>query len=189
MSRFAPPSADDQFWARAFAVMTRPSKAVRTFSMICNGLFYLTLSAFLGFIGQQIWDRSQPPVSYVGNWADPRGVSPGGAVKVWTKLVRHKRCRYAVSWSVTDSRSMVSYFGPVFQDAPGEASPDVQPPFGLEYQTPSIMASGLATLRITLRGNCPGNYLDDWWPVVIEVPPVTFDVSDQPHDLSPGAHP
>ncbi len=186
-----PPTADEAFYARALGVMTRPGRVVRTIGALANAAFYLSVAAFVGFVGAQAWDRSQLPFTYLRAWADPHRIGPGEPVKVWVSIVRHKRCAYAVTWSVTDSRSMVSYFGPVFQQAPGDTSPTPQAPYGLDYVTPPVMAPGPATLRVTLRGECPGNYLDNWWPVTIDMPPVPFDVAAPTHDLAPshGAKP
>ena len=47
------------------------------------------------------------------------------------------------------------------------------------------MAPGPATIRISLRGECPGNWLDDWWPVQVEMPPVQFTVAPSTHDAAP----
>ena len=38
---------------------------------------------------------------------------------------------------------------------------------------------GPATLRVNLRGECPGNYLDNWAPVSIDMPPVQFEVVER----------
>ena len=113
---------------RSFVIAVRNSNVVRTLVSIANAAFYLSLSLFLGFIAEQLWDRAQVPFEYVNEWADPKLVAPGEPVRVWVKIIRHKRCRYAISWSITDSTNMVSYFGPITQEAPGDPSPLPLPP-------------------------------------------------------------
>ena len=123
MNLFSPPADDEQFYVRALTVLSRPSRVVRTIGALANAAFYLTVAGFLGFLAQQAWDRSQVPFTYLREWADPKVISPGDPVRVWVEIVRHKRCAYQITWSVTDAKSMVSYFGPLYQQAPGDPSP------------------------------------------------------------------
>lgn len=135
---------------------------------------------------------SPTPVTILRTWADPHVVVAGTPVRQWVELVRHRRCTYATTWTVTDSSSMVHAFGPIIRVAPGEAGPTPQPAFGIEFATPANMAPGPATLRVSLRGECPENVLDDWWPRVVDMPPVEFDAVARPvppHDASPGVAP
>ena len=170
------PSADARFYARALGILTRPGRIVRTIGTLANAAFYLALTASLGFLGEQAWDRAQPPVTILRAWADPHAVVAGTPVRQWVEIVRHRRCTYSTSWTVTDATNMVHHFGPVVRVAPGEAGPNPQPAFGVEFATPPGMTPGPATLRVTLRGECPDNVLDDWWPRQIDLPPVAFEV-------------
>lgn len=182
----APPSADEQFYARALSVLSRPGRVVRTVAAVANVLFYLSVTAFTGFLAEQAWDRSRPPVTVLRAWADPRAVVAGTPVRQWVEIVRHRRCTYETTWSVTDSTGMVTHYGPVTRVAPGDPSPLPQPPRGTEFATPASMAPGPATLRVTMRGECPDNVLDDWFPRQVDMPPVEFEVeAAPPHDRAP----
>ena len=93
-----------------------------------------------------------------------------------------------MSWTVTDSSNMVHAFGPVVRVAPGEAGPLPHPAFGIKFATPAGMTAGPATLRVSLRGECPENVLDDWWPRQVDMPPMEFDAVARPvppHDAAP----
>ena len=192
MSLFRPAPPEEQFYARALAVLTRPGRAVRTVAALANAAFYLALTCSIGFVGEQLWDRSQAPVTILRTWADPHVVVAGSPVRQWVELVRHRRCTYATTWTVTDSTHMVHAFGPVVRVAPGDAGPLPQPPFGIEFATPAGMAPGPATLRVSLRGECPENVLDDWWPRTVDMPAVEFEAVARPvppHDAAPGVTP
>ena len=83
-------------------------------------------------------------------------------------------------WSVTDAAHMVVNYGPVIERAPGPPGTDT---YAHGYQTPATMAPGPATLRVTLRGECDDNYLDNWAPRTIDMPAVPFEVVPVPlHD-------
>ena len=195
IARFAPPSEDEALYAKALSILSTPARRVRTVGTLAaaliNAILFLGVCAIVGLVAEQVWDRSQLPFDYIDEWADPHVIASGDSVKVWVRIIRHKRCHYAVSWSVTDSRSMVTYFGPVQQEAPGDPSPLPQAPLGANWQTPPVMAPGPATIRISLRGDCPGNWIDNYWPVTVDMPPVHFTVADltHAHDTAPGARP
>ena len=57
--------------------------------------------------------------------------------------------------------------------SPGDPGPDA---YSAEYSTTADMAPGPAILRVSLRGECDGNYLDNWVPRTIDLPAVAFDV-------------
>ena len=97
----------------------------------------------------------------------------GEPVRVVVDIVRHQRCTYSITWSVTDSAHMVVAYGPVVQRASGAPGQDT---YAHAYETSATMAADPATLRVSLRGECDGNFVDNWWPRTIDMPPVAFDV-------------
>ncbi len=172
----------EQFYAHALAVLSRTRRTLRNVALVANALIYGLWLCIGGFLAEQAWDRAQVPFSYNSAVADPRVVVAGEKLRVVVDIQRYRRCTYSITWSITDSAHTVHNSGPVIERAPGPPGHDS---YAHPYETPKDMASGPATLRVTLRGDCDDNYFDNWVPRTVDMPPVQFEAIESSHDKAP----
>ena len=181
---FDAPSQDEIFYAKALRVLSRPNRVIRTIGLVMNIAYWVFILTCLGFVTEQVLDRSRPS-TIISMTAEPRLVVAGQPVRVHTVVDRHRRCDYAIEWSIVDSLHEVHHYGPKEMRAPGAPGPD---DYVLGYDTSQNLPAGPASLLISLRGVCPGNYLEKWWPLVLDMPEVGFDVVSGPHDEATSPH-
>ena len=175
----------EQFYARALAIMAGPRHAMHTIALIANVLIYGLWLCIGSFVLEQAWDRAQVPFIYHSATAVPNVIAAGNPLPVLVDIDRFKRCTYSITWSITDSSHTVTNYGPVIERAPGPPGHDT---YTHLYPTPAQMASGHATLQVTLRGHCDGNYIDNWAPRTIDMPPVGFEAIESQHDKAIPPH-
>ena len=179
------PNADERFYAKAFGILVRPARRLAIAAKVGNLVFAGILLAAAGFASEQLWDRADP-VRFLSVEAQPDHVAAGDSVRVDLAVERFKRCDYTLEWDILDSSREVWHFRGGSERAPGAPGLDR---YMHRYATSRGMAPGPATLMVSLQATCPGNVLQRYWPLTVDMPPVTFDVDAAPsplHDAAPG---
>ena len=169
---FDPPSADEDFYARALRILVGPTKRTAVALRVLSAAYWTLMIVGLGWLGAQVFDRGDP-VRIFSLSATPAAIHAGEPVEVYTVLQRFKRCDIRLDWSIEDSRGEIFRFAPRFGHAPGPVGHD---DYTTPYETSRGMAPGAAVLRITMQARCPGNYLQALAPLVMELPDVAIDV-------------
>ncbi|MCW6509844.1 hypothetical protein [Lichenifustis flavocetrariae] len=173
---FDQPTADEQFYARAFAIMVGPGRKVASVMQVCNLLYWLAMIGALAWLFSQVIDRT-PPVTIRSARLVNATVAAGDPVRVEYDLRRSRTCQTDVSWAIFDGLQEVHRFGPVQVDAAGNPGADTMV---RAWPTPINAAPGPGRLRVTLSFECPGNYLQAVYPVVMVLDDVGFLI-DEPH--------
>lgn len=178
------PTDDERFYARAFAVMVKPARRLAIAGKVANVLFATVMLAAAAFASEQLWDRADP-VRFLSVAAQPDHVAAGDSVRVDLAVERYKRCDYTLEWDIVDSAREIYHFRGGPERAPGPPGMDR---YMHRYATARGMAPGPATLVVSLQATCPGNALQRWWPLTVDMPPVDFTVDAEPsplHDAAP----
>lgn len=178
------PTADERFYARAFGVMVRPARRLAIAAKVANLAFYGLCFGFAALVSEQVWDRGDP-VRFLSVLAQPDHVRAGDSVRVDLAVERRARCDYQIEWDILDSSREVWHFRGAPERAPGNPGLDR---YMHRYATSRGMAPGPATLMVSLQAACPGNVLQRYWPLSLDMPPIDFTVDADPsplHDAAP----
>lgn len=169
---FDVPSKDEQFYARALAILVGPSRRLALFLRICNLLYWAAVIAALGWLVSQALDR-QPPVQVRNVTLLTPSVTSGEPVRVSYDVVRRRTCETDVSWSIYDGAQEIHRYGPLHVAAPGLPGLDS---FVHAWPTPSDASPGRGRLRVVLAFACPGNYLQAIYPVTLVLPDLSIEL-------------
>ena len=126
-----------------------------------NGLFYLVLVLFGGWVIGQAIDRT-PPVSSRIVIKTP-AVVPGGRLAMGVEVTRHRICRSKVTFRLYDGESRLTVVEMPWADAAGRVGPDK--PFVREITLPPDAIPGDAAVRIERSYKCPNNFFHEIWPI------------------------
>ena len=137
-----------------------------------NGLFYLALVLFGGWVIGQAIDRT-PPVSSRVVIRTP-DVRPGGKLAMGVDVTRHRVCRSKVTFRLYDGESRLTVVEMPWADAAGRLGPDK--PFIREITLPPDATPGDATLRIERSYRCPNNFFHEIWPITDVGPDMPFKI-------------
>ena len=97
----------------------------------------------------------------------------GDPVKVDYRLTRRMLCSADVSWSETDGGHEVHRFGPNHIAPSGEAGKPDHFVFG--WKTAADAEPGPSRLNIVIEWQCPGNYLESFYPLVEILPALEYE--------------
>lgn len=172
MSRYAPPTADEQFYARALTVLVGPSRRLAALMRVVNLLYWMAVLAALGWLFSQGVDRT-PPVTLRETTLLATTVKPGDPLRVRYGFTRHRTCEVDTSWLVFDGAQEVTRFGPVHSSATGAPGEET---VVRAWPTPATMATGQGRLRVVSAYACPGNYLHAIYPITVVQPDLPFTV-------------
>ena len=168
------PSPDEQFYARALGILVGPSRRVAVAMRICNVIYWLAVIGALAWLFSQVVDRA-PPVTIRSAHLLSADVAAGDPVRVEYDVRRWRTCQTDVSWAIFDGLEEVHRFGPVHIEATGYPGSET---LVHAWPTPTNAAPGSGRLRVTLSFECPGNYLQAVYPVVLVLADVGFLISD-----------
>ena len=169
---FEEPSRDEQFYARALAILAGPSRRVALFLRLCNLIYWAAVICALGWLCAQIIDRQAPVVIRSATLLTPQ-IAAGEPVRVSYVVSRLRTCETDVTWSVYDGVGEIHRFGPLHVSAPGLPGMDS---FIRGWATPGNAAGGNGRLRVVLAFACPGNYLQAIYPVTMVLPDLPFTI-------------
>jgi hypothetical protein len=166
------PSRDEQFYARALAILVGPTQRVALLMRACNLVYWAVVIAALGWLCAQVIDRQVPVVVREATLLTPE-IKAGEPIRVAYLVNRLRTCETDVMWSVYDGAEEIHRYGPLHIAAPGRPGPDS---FVHAWSTPGNAAPGRGRLRVVLAFACPGNYLQAIYPVTDVLPdlPVTI---------------
>ncbi len=176
MKRFDAPSIDEQFYARALAIMVGPGRRMALLMRVVNlGYWFAIIAALAWLFGQGI-DRAPPVTVHAATLLTPV-LRPGDPIRVRYAFTRHRTCEADTSWLVFDGAQEVTRFGPIHSVAMGDAGDEV---LVRAWSTPLNMAPGQGRLRVVYAFQCPGNYLQAIYPVTAVQPDVPFAIVSAP---------
>lgn len=167
------PSAEEQFYARALAVLAGPNRRMATLMRVCSLVYWLAVVGALAWLASQAIDRQPPVIIRSITLLTPK-VAVGDPVRVDYALTRLRTCETDMTWSVYDGAGEIHRFGPVHVVAPG---PPGQDQFVHAWTTPGDAAPGLGRLRVALAFSCPGNYLHAIYPVISILPDLPIEIT------------
>ncbi len=171
------PSADEQFYARALAILAGPTRRMALLMRLVNVAYWVGVLSALGWLVGQGLDRS-PPVTVVATTLLTPAVRSGEPVRIRYAFTRHRTCETDTSWLVFDGAQEVTRFGPVHASASGMPGDET---LVRSWSTPAGMAPGQGRLRLVTAFACPGNYLHAIYPVTVVQPDVPFTIpADDP---------
>ena len=94
-------SRDEQFYARALAILVGPSRRMAWLLRLCNLVYWAAVIAALAWLLSQALDREPPVLIRSATLLSP-SVAAGEPVRVAYDLARRRTCETDVSWSVYD---------------------------------------------------------------------------------------
>jgi hypothetical protein len=167
------PTDDEQFYARALAILVGPSRRLAVLMRACNVVYWLSVIAALAWLASQAFDRQVPVVVHSATLVSTH-VRPGEPIRVSYALTRLRTCATDLTWSLYDGAQEIHHFGPIHVEAAG---PPQSESYTRAWATPGDAAPGAGRLRVVLAFQCPGNYLQALYPVTLVLPdlPVTID--------------
>ena len=172
---FGAPSDDEQFYARALAILAGPTRRVAVVLRICSLVYWLAVIGALGWLLSQVFDRDPPVIMRSTTLLTPT-VAPGEPARVAYVIERKRTCETDISWSIYDGAEEIHRFGPLHVAASGPPGPDR---FIRAWPTPTNAASGRGRLRVILAFECPGNYLQAIYPVTLVLPDLPLEIVKQ----------
>ena len=170
---FDEPSGDEQFYARALAILAGPSRRMAFVMRTCNLAYWISVIAALAWLASQALDRQPPVVVRAAALLTP-SIAAGDPVRVSYSVVRVRTCETDVVWSIYDGAGEIHRFGPLQVSAPGLPGQDQ---FVHAWATPGNAAPGRGKLRVVLAFACPGNYLQAIYPVTSVLPDMPVEIT------------
>ena len=170
---FEDPNGDEQFYARALAILVGPSRRMALVMRVCNMAYWLSVTAALAWLMSQVVDRRPPVVIHEARLLTPV-IAAGDPVRVAYDLTRERTCETDVTWSLYDGATEIHRFGPQHVAAPGLPGPET---FVHAWPTPTDAAPGEGKLRVVLAFACPGNYLQALYPVTLVLPDLAVRIT------------
>jgi hypothetical protein len=166
------PTRDEDFYARALAVLVGPSRRFKILMRIFNLLYWMAIIGALAWLFAQAIDRSAPASLHSATLLSPV-VAAGDPVRVRYNFTRYRSCETDVSWAIYDGAQEVTRFGPIHTNATGRPAEES---VVHAWATPLNAAPGQGRLRVIYAYECPGNYLHTVYPVVMILPDVLFTI-------------
>jgi hypothetical protein len=163
---------DEQFYARALAILVGPSRRMALFMRACNLAYWFSVMAALTWLSAQAVDRQAPVIVHSATLLTDR-IRPGEPVRVSYAVTRIRTCATDLTWSVYDGAQEIHSFGPVHVEAAGLPATET---YTRAWATPVNAAPGLARLRVVLAFQCPGNYLQAVYPITLVLPDLPFAI-------------
>jgi hypothetical protein len=170
---FEEPTADEQFYARALAILVGPTRRMAVITRFCNILYWLSVVAALAWLASQAFDRQVPVVVHSATLL-ANHVRAGEPIRVSYAITRLRTCATDLTWSLYDGAQEIHRFGPTHIEAAG---PPQSETFTHAWATPGNAAPGQGRLRVVIAFECPGNYLQALFPLTLVLPdlPVIID--------------
>ena len=181
MTRFDTPSADEQFYARALAIMVGPGRRMATLMRVVNLAYWFAILAALAWLFGQGIDRAPPVTIHAASLLTP-AIASGEPVRIRYAFTRHRTCEVDTSWLVFDGAQEVTRFGPVHSVASGNPGDET---VVRAWSTPVNMAPGQGRLRVISAFACPGNYLHAIYPVTTVQADIAFTILGAPRVQHP----
>jgi hypothetical protein len=157
---------DEQFYARALAILVGPSRRMALYMRACNLAYWFSVFAALSWLAAQALDRQVPVVIHSATLLNAR-IRPGEPIRVSYSVTRRRTCSTDLAWSIYDGAQEIHTFGPLHVEAAGVPGSET---YTRAWPTPADAASGPARLRVVLAFQCPGNYLQAIYPVTLVLP-------------------
>jgi hypothetical protein len=163
---------DEQFYARALAILVGPSRRMALFMRACNLAYWFSVVAALSWLAAQALDRQVPVTIHAATLLTER-VKAGEPIRVSYAVTRRRTCATDLSWSVYDGVGEIHSFGPLHVEAAGMPETET---YTRAWATPADASPGTARLRVVLAFQCPGNYLQAIYPVTLVLPDLTVHI-------------
>lgn len=172
MRRYDTPTQDEQFYARALAIMAGPTRRIAVLMRLVNLSYWVAILGALAWLCGQGLDRAAPVTVHIATLLTPE-VRPGEPVRVRYTFTRVRTCEIDTSWLVFDGAQEVTRFGPIHSVANGGPGDET---LVRAWATPAAMAPGQGKLRVITAFSCPGNYLQAIYPVTAIQPDIPFAI-------------
>ena len=173
--RFSDPSPDEVFYAQALATLSKPRRRTARLMRAVNLVYWAGVLLALSWLVSQAIDRTNPIVDRTQALVG-QGAAPGAPIKVAYHLRRLRVCAADVSWTEIDGAGEVHRFGPRHIPVPGKRGADA---FTSEWPTSANATPGPSVLRVVIEFQCPGNYLQAFYPIVDELPDLTYETIER----------
>lgn len=174
MAASTQPDPDVEFYAKALKVLAKPSPpttAWEYFVRVLKVVYWFAVVLIVAWFVSQFLDRTKPVDTYFAEAVGP--TTPGSPVRIHFKVHRYKRCDLEMDWAIIDNEGEIHrYSKRDMHSASNKRDDDIVMPFTVGPR----VAVGPATLNLTIRYRCPGNYLEGYFPYVVDLDPIAFDV-------------